>query len=73
MVADERTALIIGLTPGQAGDAPAGRELPRRLGPVAGGPALITDRAYHGHQTRQLARELGYRTVARRSAIATRP
>ena len=63
LVADERTALIIGLSPGQAGDAPVGRDLLRQLGPVSGDPALIMDRAYHGDQTRQLARELGYRPV----------
>ena len=63
LVADARTALIIGLTPGQRGDAPAGRELLRRLVPVSGQPALIMDRAYHGDQTRQLARALGYRPV----------
>ena len=36
--------MIIGLSPGQSGDAPAGRESLRRLGPVPGGPALIIDR-----------------------------
>ena len=55
--------MIIGLSPGQSGDAPAGRELLRRLGPVTGGPALIMDRAYHGNATRQLARDLGYLPV----------
>ncbi len=59
LVADERTPLISGLSPGQTGDAPAGRDLLCRLGPVRGGPALIMDRAYHGDQTRQLARDLG--------------
>ncbi len=55
--------MIIGLSPGQTGDAPAGRELLRRLGPVSGGPALIMDHADHGNETRQLARDLGYRPV----------
>ena len=63
LVADERTPLIIALSPGQTGDAPDGRELLRRLGPAAGRPVLIMDRAYHGDQTRQLARHLGYRPV----------
>ncbi len=63
LVADERTPVIIGRSPGQTGDAPAGRELLRRLGPVSGGPALIMDRADHGNETRQLARDLGYRPV----------
>ncbi len=55
--------MIIGLSPGQSGDAPAGRELLRRLGPVTGGPALVMDRADHGNETRQLARDLGYHPV----------
>ena len=52
--------MIIGRSPGRSGDAPAGCELLRRLGPVSGGPALIMDRADHGNETRQLARDLGY-------------
>lgn len=63
LVADERTALIIALTPGQASDAPAGRDLLRRPDPILGEPALILNRAYHGDQTRQLVCDLGCRPV----------
>ena len=63
LAADERTPLIIGVSPGQTGDAPADRDLLRRLGPVRGAPALIMDRAYRGDQTRQLATDLGYDPV----------
>lgn len=59
LVADGHAALIIGLTPGQSGHAPAGRDLLRRLGPVSVEPALVVDRAYHGDQTRQLTHDLG--------------
>ena len=45
LVANDRTALSIELTPGQAGDAPAGRDLLRWFGPVSGEPALVMDRA----------------------------
>ena len=51
------------LTPGQWGDAPAGRDLLRTL-PLPEEPvALIMDRAYEGDETRQLAFELGFTTV----------
>jgi len=72
LVADERAALIIGISPGQRGDAPARRDLLRWFGPVSGAQALIMYRAYHGDQTRQTARDLGDRPVVRRPAIATR-
>ena len=54
---------MLSLTPGQAGDAPAGRELLRHGGPVPKGCPLIMDRAYEGDETRQLARELGWDPV----------
>ena len=63
IVADARTPLVLALSPGQAGDAPWGRALLRRLGPQAGGPALLMDRAYEGDATRALAEALGYRPV----------
>jgi transposase len=52
--------LILKLSPGQAGDAPAGRELLEAGGPVAGGCYLIMDSAYEGDETLRLARQLGY-------------
>ena len=51
------------LSPGQAGDAPAGRELLAAGGPVRPGCLLIMDSAYEGDQTLQLARQLGYRPI----------
>ena len=44
------------LSPGQAGDAPQGRQLLREL-------ALVMDRAYEGDETRQLATDLGFQVV----------
>jgi transposase len=55
--------LILKLSPGQAGDAPAGRELLAAGGPVPAGCLLIMDRAYEGDQTLRLARQLGYTPV----------
>jgi transposase len=52
--------LILKLSPGQAGDAPHGRELLAAGGPVAGGCYLIMDSAYEGDETLRLARQLGY-------------
>ena len=63
VAADARTAITFSLSPGQAHDAPAGRELLRRLGPQQGELHLIMDRAYEGDETRQLALELGYTPV----------
>ena len=51
------------LSPGQAGDAPQGRELLRAGGLAPAGGHLIMDRAYEGDETRALARELGYLPV----------
>ena len=55
--------MILKLSPGQAGDAPAGRELLAAGGPVPPGCLLIMDSAYEGDQTLQLARQLGYQPV----------
>ena len=63
LVANERTALILALSPGQAGDAPWGRTLLRQLGPQSGQPALIMDRAYEADETRALAQPFGFRPV----------
>jgi transposase len=54
---------MLKLSPGQAGDAPQGRELLRNGGPVPAGCPLLMDRAYEGDETRQWARELGYLPV----------
>jgi transposase len=55
--------LSLSISPGNAGDAPQGRELLRNGGPVPQGCPLIMDRAYEGDETLQLARELGYSPV----------
>jgi len=55
--------MTFGLSPGQAHDAPAGRDLPRKLGKQKRSLHLLMDRAYEGNETRQLALELGYMPV----------
>jgi len=54
---------MLKLSPGQAGDAPHGRELLAAGGPVPAGCYLIMDSAYQGDETLRLARELGYTPV----------
>lgn len=48
------------LSPGQAGDAPQGRELLRELGQTKTPVHILMDRAYEGDETRSLAIKLGY-------------
>ena len=60
MVADDRTALTVTLSPGQAHDGVEGRKLLTRRGPQPEPAYLLMDRAYEGDATRQLAQELGY-------------
>ena len=59
MAAQARCALNFSRSPGQAGDAPQGRERFRAGGPAPAGCHLIRDRAYEGDETRELARDLG--------------
>lgn len=47
------------LSPGQAGDAPAGREVLRTLKALPQRCRLLMDTAYEGNETRQLAFDLG--------------
>jgi len=63
VAADARTALTFSLSPGQAHDAPAGRELLQTLSGLPRRCRLIMDRAYQGDETRQLALELGFTPV----------
>ena len=63
VAANAHCALILKLSPGQAGDAPAGRELLAAGGPVPAGCYLIMDRAYEGDETLRLAQQLGYTSV----------
>jgi transposase len=60
VAADARCAIAFTLSPGQAGDAPAGRELMRLLPHLPKRSRLIMDRAYEGDETRQLALDLGF-------------
>lgn len=48
------------LSAGNCGDAPEGRSLLRRLGPIDRPVHLLMDRAYEGDETWALAAELGY-------------
>jgi transposase len=58
VAANARTAITFCLSPGQAHDAPVGRELLRELGPLPVEVPLLMDRAYEGDETRQLVLEL---------------
>ena len=60
---DDRLPLSLTLTPGHWGDAPWGRWLLERFGPISGRPQLIADRAYEGDALRALAAELGWELV----------
>ncbi len=48
------------LSPGQAGDAPQGRDLLRSLPALSRSCHLVMDCAYEGNETRQLAFDLGF-------------
>ncbi|MGH8242392.1 MAG: transposase, partial [Steroidobacteraceae bacterium] len=60
VAANARTALTFSLSPGQAGDAPAGRALLRTVTDLPKRCRLIMDKAYEGNETRQLALDLGF-------------
>ena len=51
---------MFALSAGNCSDAPEGRALLRRLGPVNQPVYLLMDRAYEGDDTQALAAELGY-------------
>ena len=72
VAADARTAITFALSPGNAHDAPEGRELLRDLGSFPGMP-VIMDRAYEGNETRQLVLELEWFPWSRPSPIALIP
>ena len=71
--ADSRCALAFSLSPGQAGDAPAGRALLRTLTAPPSGCHLVMDRAYEGNETRQLALGLGFDPVVPPHPLWTSP
>ena len=54
---------MVSRSPGQAHDAPEGRQLLRRLGGQRETLPLLMDRAYEGNETRQLALMLGFDPV----------
>src|SRR5215472_14685240 len=58
VAADARTAIIFCLSPGEAHDAPVGRQLLLELGPMPVEVPLVMDRAYESDETRQLVLEL---------------
>ena len=60
VTANARTSITFALSPGQAHDAPEGRELLRKLGAAQWPIHLIMDRAYEGEETRQLALDLNF-------------
>jgi len=57
--ANDRTAIIFSLSPGNVHDAPQGRALLTELGPMPVSVCMLMDRAYEGNETRQLVLELG--------------
>src|SRR5580698_2202725 len=63
VAANDRCALMLKLSPGQAGDAPRGRELLEAGGPAPPDCLLIMDGAYEGDETLRLARHLGYTPI----------
>ena len=62
--ADARTAVAFALSPGNAHDAPQGRQLLKRMDRPSNRPALVMDRACEDDETRRLAADLGFRPVA---------
>lgn len=63
---------MFSLTPGQAGDAPAGRELLRKLPDLPARCRLLMDCAYEGNETRQLALDLGFIPARPAASVALR-
>ena len=66
VAADASTAITFSLTPGNAGDAPEGRSLLKKLHKVEGSEEIdyvLMDRAYEGDKTRQLTLTLGFEPV----------
>lgn len=70
---DDQLPPAMTLTPGQWGDAPWGCWLLERLGPIAGQPQLLADRAYSGDAMRTLAAELGWELVTPPTANRVKP
>ena len=60
VAASDRDGVVFALFAGKCGDAPEGRTLLRRLGPVEQSVYLLMDRAYEGDETRALAMGLDH-------------
>jgi transposase len=58
VAANARTAIIFALSPGNAHDAPCGRQLLLDLGAMPEGLPLLMDKAYEGDETRQQVLDL---------------
>lgn len=64
VAAGHNRAVAFSLSPGQAGDAPEGRKLLKRLENCGwDGTQVIMDKAYEGDETRQLVFDLGMTPV----------
>jgi transposase len=63
IAADALTAITFALFPGQAHDAPEGRKLLHSLGAAPRPLHVLTDRAFEGDATRQLALDFGFFAV----------
>ena len=71
VAADARTAVSFSLSPGNAGDAPEGRELLRHT--TLSAKYVVMDRAYEGDETRQLVFDLGLTPVVPPKSNRTDP
>ena len=67
VAADARTAVSFSLSPGNAGDAPEGRELLKQT--TLSAKYVVMDRAYEGDESRQLVFDLGLTPGCRLKAI----
>mgnify|MGYP003589885480 CR=1 FL=1 len=63
VAANAQCAIIFALSPGNAGDAPAGRSLLSAWKKTQNFCHVIMDRAYEGNETQTLVKSLGYNPV----------
>ena len=63
VAADAWSAMGFSLSPGQAGDAPQGRELLTHTALPSAARYVVMDKAYEGEETRQLVVDLGLEPV----------
>ena len=73
VAANAQCALTFALSPGQAGDAPQGRNLLKNWESPPSSCHLLMDRAYEGDETRQLALDLGFIPVVPPKSNRLRP